>query len=63
MTVPLPAIAFDIKNMERMRKALSGIDKCVAMFKGENNPIVFQSINGLSSNIGLLCPVHVDADE
>lgn len=62
-TVPLPVIAFDIKNMERMRKALSSIGQCVAMFKGEDNPIVFQSINGLSSSIGLLCPVHVYADE
>lgn len=63
MTIPLPTISFDIKNMERMRKALSGIEKCVAMFKGDNNPIVFQSIDGLSSSVGLLCPVHVDADE
>lgn len=63
MTVPLPTISFDIKNMERMRKALSGIEKCVAIFKGDNNPIVFQSIDGLSSSVGLLCPVHCDTDE
>lgn len=63
MTVPLPAIAFDIKNMERMRKALSGIERCVAMFKGTNNPIVFQSIDGMSSSIGLVYPVLFDDND
>lgn len=59
-TVPLPTIAFDIKNMERLRKALSGIDQCVAMFKGTNKPIVFQSVNGLSGSVGLIVPIYFD---
>ena len=63
MTVPLPSIAFDIRNMERMRKALSGIERCVAMFKGTNNPIVFQSIDGMSSSIGLVRPVLFDDND
>ena len=62
-TVPLPTIAFDIKNMERMRKALSGIGQCVAMFKGTDNPIVFQSIDGTSSSIGLVSPVMFNNDD
>lgn len=60
MTVPLPTIAFDFQNMERLRKALSGIDQCVAMFKGTNKPIVFQSVNGLSGSVGLICPIFFD---
>lgn len=62
MTVPMPQIGFDIKNMERMRKALHGIDKCVAMFKGTNQPIVFHSVIEDVSSVGLLMPVRLDME-
>lgn len=59
ITVPLPQIGFSFENMQRLSKALHGIEKCVATFKGVNNPIVFYSTMPDVSSVGLLMPVLI----
>ena len=60
MTVPMPQIGFDVKNMQRLYRALYGANKCKATFKGENQPIVFYSLENSSISIGLLMPVMIN---
>lgn len=62
-TVPMPEIGFNIKLMKRMAEALSNFDLCKAMFKGEGQPIVFQSIMEGVSSVGALMPVMIEEKE
>ena len=59
-TVPLPQIAFDIKNLQRLHKALFGSEKCKATFKGTDKPIVFYSLEPTVTSIGILMPAYLD---
>lgn len=62
-TVPLPQIGFDIRNMQRLHKALFGSERCKATFKGTNQPIVFYSLEPDVTSVGALMPVLIDEDE
>ena len=59
-TVPLPQIAFDIKNLQRLHKALFGSEKCKATFKGTDKPIVFYSLEPTVTSIGIMMPAYLD---
>ena len=60
---PLPQVKFDIRNIERLNKALFESGKCVATFKGTNKPIVFDSIIEGVSSVGLLMPCYSEDTE
>lgn len=62
MTVPMPQIGFDVRNMQRLYKALYGANQCKATFKGEGKPIVFYSLEKSSNSVGLLMPVTINED-
>lgn len=57
-TTPTPQVSFDMKLMQRLNKALYESNKCVATFKGQGNPIVFDSMDSGVSSIGLIMPCY-----
>lgn len=59
-SVPLPQFSFDMKAIQRLNKALYESDKCTAMFKGTNKPIVFYSMIENISSVGLFMPCYTD---
>lgn len=57
-TTPLPQVGFDMKLMQLLNKALYKSDQCTATFKGVGHPIVFESLAGGISSIGIIMPCY-----
>ena len=62
-TTPIPQVRFNMKMIQRLNKALYESDQCVATFKGENNPIIFDSMIDVISSVGVLMPYYHEEKE
>lgn len=60
-TTPIPQVCFNMNLIQRLNKALYESDRCVATFKGVNQPIIFDSTLDDVSSVGVLMPYFHEA--